>query len=281
MTRRQTDRPTDDPDQAVGRRATAGTYELAVFAAAVLVLEATVFALPLGGGVTPFALVTIPAIAAVAVCWAAGGRREVQALVRRLFVWRVDPRWYLAALGVPVAEKLAVDLVGILLGVSTPDRLLGALSVSALLIPVVVIVPAMLEELGWRGFGVHTALEAGRSPAGAALLVGLIFMALHLPLYLPGQLYEGLPVWPLPLILLSSSVLLTWVYFHTSSVLLAGLMHAAFNASVPLTWGLDPAWVWQARAITLTVFAAAVFFTRQFRTTGHRLDRSLTEGACS
>jgi membrane protease YdiL (CAAX protease family) len=250
-----------------------------VFAAAVLVLEGVAFAMQFGGNVTPFVLVAIPAVAAMAVCWASGGRHEVQSLVARLFVWRVKPRWYVAALGIPVAEKVTVDIAGIILGVSTPDRLLDAWSASAVLVPVVVIVPALLEELGWRGFGVQAALDAGRSPAWAALVVGLIFMMLHLPLYLPGQLYEGLPVWPAPLILLSSSVLLTWVYFRTKSALLAGLMHAAFNASVPMTWGLDPAWVWQARAITLTVFATALFTSRPFRRAGQRPDQSTTQGA--
>ena len=157
-----------------------------------------------------------------------------------------------------MAEKLAIDLTGSLLGFTTPDRLFGALSASALVIPLVVLVPALLEELGWRGFGVQAALDDGRSPAWAALVVGLIFVMLHVPLYLRGQLYEGLPVWPLPLILLSSSVLLTWIYVRTSSVLLAGLMHAAFNATVPLTWGLDPAWVWSARGIALPLIAIAV-----------------------
>ena len=237
--------------------------------------------MPLGGNVTPFILVAIPAVAAVAVCWASGGRREVQALISRLFVWRVNARWYLAALGIPVAEKLTVDVAGAVLGFSTPDRLVGAWSVSALLVPIVVVLPAMLEELGWRGFGVQAALDAGRSPAWAALVVGLIFTLLHIPLYLPGHLYAGLPVWPAPLILLSSSVILTWIYVRTSSVLLAGLMHAAFNASVPLTWGLDPAWVWQARAITLTVFAIVVFVSRPFRRTGHQADPSATRGASS
>jgi membrane protease YdiL (CAAX protease family) len=251
-----------------------------VFAAAVLVLEAAVFAMQLGGHVTPFVLVAIPAVAAVAVCWASGGRCEVQALVSRLFVWRVDARWYLAALGIPVAEKLTVDLAGALLGFSTPGRLVGAWSVSALLVAVVVILPALLEELGWRGFGVQTALDAGRSPAWAALVVGLIFTLMHVPLYLPGHLYAGLQLWPALLILLSSSVLLTWIYVHTSSALLAGLMHAAFNASVPLTWGLDPAWVWQARAITLTVFATVVFVSRPFRLTS-QADLSSTRGASS
>jgi membrane protease YdiL (CAAX protease family) len=71
-------------------------------------------------------------------------------------------------------------------------------------------------------------------------------------------LYEGLPVWPLPLILVSGSVLLTWVYLQTGSVLLAGVTHASLNGTVPLTWGLDPAWVWQARGITLPVLAVVI-----------------------
>jgi membrane protease YdiL (CAAX protease family) len=135
----------------------------------------------------------------------------------------------------------------------------------------VVVVPAMLEELGWRGFAVQAALDEGRSPAWAALVVGLIFVMLHVPLYLPGQMYEGLPVWPLPLILLSSSVLLTWIYLRTSSVLLAGLMHAAFNASVPLTWGLDPVWVWQARAVMLTIIST-LFIAVYIRSLRHTPD---------
>ena len=79
-------------------------------------------------------------------------------------------------------------------------------------------------------------------------------------------------MWPLALILLSSSVLLTWIYVRTASVLLAGLMHAAFNATVPLTWGLDPAWVWQARGIALPVIATVVVWTA---TVSHR-QRDLT-----
>ena len=124
--------------------------------------------------------------------------------------------------------------------------------------PLVVVVPAILEELGWRGFGVQSAVEQGRSPAWAALAVGKLFLALHIHLYLPSQRYAGLPFWLLPLTRLASLVLLTWIYLRTRSVLITGLMHAAFNATVPLTWGLPAGWVWEARAIILILIAALV-----------------------
>lgn len=233
------------------------TRKLLLFAAAVLVLEGIVMLAGPSPNLTPYVLVLVPAASALGIA-AVDGRRGVATLIRRAGVWRVRPRWYAAAIGIPVLEKVVVDVAGVALGATTPERLSHALTLSALLIPLVVLVPALIEELGWRGFGVQNAAEAGHSPIWAALTVGVVFLALHVPLYMPGQLYGDLPFWPLPMILLSMSVLLTWVYLETGSVLLAGLMHAAFNGTVPLTWGLDPSWVWPTRALVLTAVAAAV-----------------------
>ena len=240
------------------RQVVTRSQRLSAFAVLVMSLEAVTFVARLDPAITPFVLVFIPAVAAVAVSAVSGGRPAIVSLIRRLVRVRVGLRWYLLAVGIPIVEKLAVDVTGALLGISTPDRLVSALTVPALLVPLVVVVPAILEELGWRGFGVQAAVEQGHSPAWAALVVAALFLTLHLPLYLPGQLYAGLPFWPLPLSLLAASVLLTWIYLRTRSVLITGLMHAAFNATVPLTWGLPADWVWQARAISLILIAALV-----------------------
>jgi membrane protease YdiL (CAAX protease family) len=231
---------------------------LAVFAGMVLVLGAVTVLLRLPPDLTPFVLVVIPAVAALGVASAAGGRVGMKQLFARMGRWRVGGRWYIAAIGIPVAEKLIVDAVGAFSGATSSNRLLAALTASALVVPLVVLVPALLEELGWRGFGVQTAVDGGHSPAWAALAVGVIFILMHVPLYLPGQLYAGLPFWPLPIILITYSVLLTWIYLRTRSALLAGLMHASFNATVPLTWGLDPTWAWQARAVVLIIITVLV-----------------------
>jgi uncharacterized protein len=228
---------------------------LATFAVVVLALEAATVLAGLGRDATPFVLVLIPPVAALLVSATGGGTAAVKSLFGRVGRWGVRWPWYLAAIGIPVIEKLLVDLGGVVFGATTPDRLVGALPASALVVPLVVLVPALLEEFGWRGFGVQTAVDAGRSPAWAAAVVGAVFVLLHVPLYLPGHIYDGLPWWPLPIILLAGAVLLTWIYLRTGSALLAGLMHASLNATVPLTWGLDPAWVWQARAVALAAVA--------------------------
>jgi uncharacterized protein len=240
------------------RAASKPSRRLLAFALLILGLEAATFLAQLDPELTPFLVVLIPPVAAVVVLAVSGGKGEMRSLFGRLGRWRVDARWYVAAIGIPLVEKLGVDLVGLAVGATTPSRLTDALTASALVVPLVVLVPALLEELGWRGFGVQTAVDGGHSPARAAAVIGLLFVLAHLPFYLPGHLYDGLPIWPVPIWLLAGSVLLTWIYLRTGSVLLAGLMHAAFNGTVPLTWGLDPAWVWQARAGVLSVIAVAV-----------------------
>jgi membrane protease YdiL (CAAX protease family) len=252
----------DGVDATVGamvrRRALAPSGRLALFAGLVLGLEAVTVMGDLDPAVTPFVLVLIPAVAAVGVSALSGGRAAVGRLTGAAARTRVGMRWYVVAVGIPVADKLIVDLAGTLLGRTTPDRLLQALTASAIVVPLVVLIPGLLEELGWRGFGVQTAVEQGHSPMWAVAVIAPLFIALHIPLYLPGQLYAGLALWPLPINLLAVSVLLTWVYLRTRSVLVTGLMHAGFNATVPLTWGLDAEWAWAARSIVLTLIAALV-----------------------
>jgi len=266
-------RPEVDP-----RDRRTGTRRLLVFAALLVVGEVVVFLSPIDALVTPFALVVIPAAAGLLVTARTGGAPAVRLLVGRLAVWRVRPRWYVAALLIPVIEKIIVDIVGLLLGRTTPTLLVSALTMAAVAVPLVVLVPALIEELGWRGYAVQTALDGGRSVAWATLGVGCLFFLFHVPLYLPGHLYHGLPFWPLPLTALASSVFLTWIYLRTGSVLLAGLMHASFNASVPLTWGLDPTWAWQARAVVLTLLAAALVVHVLRRTTGRQPAESERQG---
>lgn len=130
----------------------------------------------------------------------------------------------------------------------------------------VVLLPSFIEEFGWRVFAVPSA-PRGWPLLVTALVVGGLFIIPHLALCLPGGLYDNLPLWPLPLILLSYSVLFTWVFVGSGgSALLAALMHAACNGLTPLSRGIDPALEWQLHALVVTIIAVGVvIFSKRAR----------------
>jgi hypothetical protein len=93
----------------------------------------------------------------------------------------------------------------------------------------------------------------------ASLLVGIPFTLIHLPLHMPGHLYADLPMWPTILATMSIAVLTGWAFAAgRGSSLLAGLLHAAANGAVPLTWGIDVVRVWELRGVVYAVMAVAV-----------------------
>lgn len=54
-------------------------------------------------------------------------------------------------------------------------------------------------------------------------------------------------------------MLLAWIFIGSGgSSLLAGLGHAALTGFTPLTWGIDPTWVLQARAVVLVAAAIVI-----------------------
>jgi membrane protease YdiL (CAAX protease family) len=231
-------------------------HRLIAFGGLVVAFTLIAMAAQLGRDATPFALVFVPFVSAIVVAAIADGVPGVVTLFRRIARWRVAPRWYAAALGVPLLMWLTITAVGVLLG--TPvTALFGELGTIPVVL-LVVTIPAIIEEFGWRGFAVPAA-DRSWSVVQVALVVGVLFLIPHVGLYLPGQIYEGLPFWPLPLIILSGSVLYSWVFVASrGSALLAALMHAASNGLTPISRGVDPVLVWQIQGIVITLFAVAL-----------------------
>jgi membrane protease YdiL (CAAX protease family) len=199
-----------------------------------------------------FALAFVPLIVAFACAVAFGGRDGLTGLLRRIAHWRTAPRWYLLALAIPLGATLAIVLLGVLAGTSA-QRALAEISARPLLLLLVVFLPALAEEIGWRGFAVQH-LARTMSPLVVALVIGVAWTATHLPLYLEGQSLAAVALWPLPLSIMGYSVLITWLYLRSGgSVLVATLFHAVSNAATPLTAGLPPAQAWELRGV---VYAA-------------------------
>lgn len=203
----------------------------------------------------PFALALVPALIALGLA-----RREGHAAVRRvlrsLSIRPADRRWYLV-LTIPVLWALGVVAVAAALGRSDPGPF-DKLTTTALIIPLVVLLPAFAEELAWRGFALPRAMTV-MSPLRASLLLAIPWALMHLVLQLPGGVNAEVAVWPTIVSIFAYSVILTWIFIGTGgSVLITALVHTGLNGIVPLMWGVDPEAAWAIRAVLAAIIAVTV-----------------------
>ncbi|MHA1548231.1 MAG: CPBP family intramembrane glutamic endopeptidase [Alphaproteobacteria bacterium] len=87
------------------------------------------------------------------------------------------------------------------------------------------------EEFGWRGF-LLPRLQERYSALISSLVLGLIWGVWHYPGHLIGVgSPEGIPFLVFMMWVLAMTILMTWVFNNTKSVLAAILMHSAANAT--------------------------------------------------
>ena len=157
---------------------------------------------------------------------------DAPALLRGLTHWRLPARWYAAALLVPAVLMLTAVGLDVLLGGTPPAfPAPGRWPLVAVNFLAVLLIGGPLgEELGWRGFALPR-LEGRFGLMAAAVLLGLIWAAWHLPLFLlPGTPQSQLPFGWFVVQTVAFSVVLAWVYRRTGgSLLLVVLMHGAVN----------------------------------------------------
>lgn len=153
-------------------------------------------------------------------------------LLSRLTRWRLPAHWYAAAFLVPAALMLTAVGLDVLLGgaaASFPSPARWPL-LAVNFLAVLVIGGPLGEELGWRGYALPR-LDRRLNSAAAAVLLGLIWAAWHLPLFLlPGTPQAQLPLIWFVVQTVAFSVVLAWVYRRTGgSLLLVVLLHGAVN----------------------------------------------------
>jgi membrane protease YdiL (CAAX protease family) len=189
-----------------------------------------------------------PFLSAFVVTAATDGKPGVRQLLRRMRQWRVGVRWYLVILaGYPLVFLVGLTpLLGtqplaglvqrwpLLLSVYLPNILIG------------LILPALGEETGWRGFALPR-LEAQYGALGGSLILGSLHALWHLPAYLaPGFILSGpfdMTVFVAnSLAILAATLIWTWVVNNAqASILIAMLVHATSNATSALIPKLLPA----------------------------------------
>lgn len=209
-----------------------------------------------------FGLALPPALIAIGLAWREGDG-ALGRLLRSLTVRPANPMWWLVLL-IPLGAFLAVDAVAVALG-ETGAGMFDDVFPAVLIVPLVVLLPAFAEEIGWRGYALPRTLTV--MPAlRAALVLGIPWALIHVPLYLPGQMNSGSAIWSMVTQILAYSVILTWIYVGTGgSVLMTGLFHALLNGLTPLTNGLDPFVAWDIRGVVFPIVAILVVVLGGFR----------------
>ncbi len=176
-----------------------------------------------------------PSLAAIIVTALSSGKVGLKALLSRMVRWRVGLKWYIAALGFPVAVWIVALSLNVLLFGASPSTeeqfgswyLVFPLFAFSLLSP---LSGALGEELGLRGFALPR-VQGRVSALWAALIIGVIHVGWHLPVVISGNISAPLP-WAS--ILIGATIVYTWLFNNTrGSVLMTMMLHASENTTDP------------------------------------------------
>jgi hypothetical protein len=190
-------------------------------------------------GLLPFVVYNIgqfgPAIAAFVVTAAIYGRAGVRDLAGRTFRPRTSARWYLIGLGLPLGLASVGIFASLLVGgFRSPE--FSPLVPWTLLVPFllyVIIFNGFAEEPGWRGFALPH-LQARHSADRASWILGPVWGLWHLPFL--AYLNRAEPMALIPVLfaltigIVGWTIVNTWLYNSTRSVLLLVLVHASYVA---------------------------------------------------
>ena len=169
--------------------------------------------------------------------WLTLGKDETVRLFKRLFIWRVGWKWFLAALAIEPFCIVAGVYLNAALTRTPPDfseamvnQIFDA-SASPLLFFLAFFLFDLItngEEMGWRGY-VLPRLQAKHSALTASLILGVIWAFWHLPKYIAH--FDVLAFGWAVVHFLAFAVILTWLYNNTNgSLLLVAVCHAMSNS---------------------------------------------------
>jgi len=209
-----------------------------------------------------------PLVAGLAVKWATGGRAEAREFLRRIFVWRHEPKWYIVALLLPIALYAAATFVYLVVFGMPQEHEPPPVYAYPLALLYVAVLGGGQEEPGWRGFALPELLSR-YTPFVSSMVLGAIWALWHLPLFFaPTATQSGFPFHWYFANALALSIIFTWLYLKTGgSVLLAIVLHAGVNA--PSSWVfpelfesyvLFVAVTWVVAVVLAVSYGARLFF---------------------
>jgi uncharacterized protein len=219
----------------------------------------------------------IPVAAALILVYRENKGAGVRDLLRRTFDFpRIRPKaWYLPILLLYPGIVLVQYGLALASGARVPSPTVSVW------IPVVVValfIAAAGEELGWMGY-LFDPMEDRFGTLGAAVLMGVIWAAFHIPLFASSGAAPSWIAWQLVYIA-ATRILFVWVYTNTGkSVFAVIVMHTTFNLGwqfFPPSAGLLVPSFYDPRNLALTALAvlAAVLFLWGSNLTRYRYARA-------
>ena len=156
---------------------------------------------------------------------------SVQAWLASALDWRRSPRWYAAALAVPVGVSVALGVAVVALADGIEPELLGpAFATFAINVVFATLLGGGQEEFGWRGFALPH-LQRRYGALTASTIVGAVWAFWHAPMF-AFDVYNMSPVGYAAFVLVVSAAF-TWLSNGSRGCVPAAiLMHGVLNASV-------------------------------------------------
>ena len=201
-----------------------------------------------------------PLLGAVAVVGALQGRPGLKRLWLRFALRGWHVKWLAIAFALPLFLLIPVSLL------ERSALALGPITAVSIVLAFLVVG----EEVGWRGFALPYLLE--RWPALASGVgVGVVWALWHLPnFFLPGYPHQGLPFTAFFVLVVSYSILFTWLHQKTEGNLSVALgFHAALNLFSLA--GVDPERQYWWKALVYGAAALVVAASPGFRARAGRV----------
>ncbi|MCL4833916.1 MAG: CPBP family intramembrane metalloprotease [Caldilineaceae bacterium] len=174
--------------------------------------------------------------ASLLMAWLTLGKDETVKLFKRLFLWRVGWKWFLAALLLEPFCIVAGVYLNAALTRTPPDfsavmayQIFGASASPLIFFPVFFLFDLITngEEMGWRGY-VLPRLQANHNALTSTLILGVIWAFWHLPKYVTH--FNATAFGWVVLHFLAFAVIQTWLYNNTKgSLLIVAVSHAISN----------------------------------------------------
>lgn len=179
--------------------------------------------------------------------------------IYKLKNFKVDPKWYIVAVGIPTITYLILRIVQIYFGNESSVFETGLFSLGFPLF-ISISLSGIKEEPGWRGY-LLPSLTDRFSIINSSIIVGILWAFWHFPLYIFGSR----PIGQFPqfiFTLVSLSFIYSWLYIQTESIPIVSIFHISHNFSVFMLLDLDrKITFWNGGGVVYAIIAGLIIFS--------------------